>query len=229
MSDYDDSRVETSDDEEENEIRKESDDEEENNEKEIQQYNSDGLTNDEYRAANMLRGQLIRADCCQRYFSQEGYVHKTKYGLNFAGMNTCIHCYFRLNEYKLSENSDITPQEIECLKYYINNFVEEHQPSKCGGTNFGGKCVLCDAIRGVYPPVVAKDMIAIDEIVNDDSIGCADNDDIYNDIRIIKRSNILSKENELLHEQTISRICSANTTTSKDIKKDQKKPFVLIL
>lgn len=213
MSDYDDSRCDTSDEEEEEVVNRGSGESEENNERELQQYNSDGLTNDEYKSASILRGQLVQAECCNKFFSQEGYAHKVKYGLNFQGVNTCIHCYFRLNDYKLLENSDITQKEIECLKYYINNFVEEHQPSKCNGTICGGKCVLCDAIRGVYPSIIAKDMIAIDEIVNDDSITCTsfsvgNNDDIYNDIRVIKQNSI---------------------SDSKNIKKDQNRPFILIL
>ena len=227
MSDYDDSRQDMSDDEENEEESRgdidESEEDYENNKKELQQYNSDGLTEAEYKESKILRGQLTQAECCRKFFSQEGYVHKIKYGLNFAGLNTCVHCYFRLNDYKFGEKSDITQQEIECLKYYINNFVEEHQPAKCSITNFGGKCILCDAVRGVYPLVIAKDMIAIDEIVNDNSIMCdIDNDDIYNDIKVIKQNNTLP-------EQSISQTCLVNTSDPKNIKKNREKSFVLIL
>lgn len=121
-------------------------------------YITDGLNENDYKQSDVANNGLVRSDCCFKFFTKEGYIHQTKYGLKIQGMNTCIHCYVSFNSHKFIECLDMTQQDEECLRYYINTFTEEHQTMKCTRTSYGGQCVLCNAIRGIYPPLIRKDM-----------------------------------------------------------------------
>jgi len=120
-------------------------------------YISDGLNENDYKQSNVVNNGLVKSDCCFKFFTKEGYMHQTKYGLKIQGINTCIHCYVSFNSHKFIECLDMIQQEEECLRYYINTFTEEHQAIKCTRTSYGGQCVLCNAIRGIYPPLIRKD------------------------------------------------------------------------
>lgn len=120
-------------------------------------YISDGLNENDYKQSNVANNNLVKSDCCFKFFTKEGYMHQTKYGLKIQGMDTCIHCYVSFNSHKFIECLDMTQQDEECLRYYINTFTEEHQTMKCTRTSYGGQCVLCNAIRGIYPILIRKD------------------------------------------------------------------------
>lgn len=155
-------------------------------------YISDGLNENDYKMSNVATNNLVRSDCCNKFFTPDGYMHQTKYGLKVIGMITCIHCYISFNSYKFVDCHDMTPQDEECLRYYVNTFVEDHQTMKCTRTGFGGQCILCNAIRGVYPPLIVKDM----EIAKANAPEPIDDmsDNPFNNIRIIDRlSNVDGK------------------------------------
>lgn len=153
-------------------------------------YISDGLNENDYKISNVANNNLVKSHCCGKFFTPAAYMHQTKYGLKIQDMITCIHCYIDFNSYKFIDCLDMTTQDEECLKYYINTFTEEHQTMKCTRTGPGSHCVLCNAIRGIYPPLIAKEMeIAKANAPEQDEDM---NDNPYNNIRIIDRPNMNS-------------------------------------
>jgi hypothetical protein len=154
--------------------------------KNIVKYIHDGLTDNEYRQSNVANNNLVKSDCCQKFFTQEGYMHQTKYGLKLQGMNTCIHCYITFNSHKFIDGQDMTQEEKDCLRYYVNTFTEDHQTMKCLRTNYGGKCVLCNTIRGVHPPLIIKDMENSEKLQIDNNGTYGDN--LFDNVRIVDKS-----------------------------------------
>ena len=148
-------------------------------------YISDGLTENDYKMSNVANDGLVRSECCLRFFTKDGYMHQTKYGLKIPGMNTCIHCYISFNSNKFVDGYDMTPQDEDCLRYYVNTFVDDHQTTKCTKTGYGGQCILCNSIRGVYPPLIVKDMKIAQEL----NASNTDNTDIFNNFNNIRFIN----------------------------------------
>jgi hypothetical protein len=125
-----------------------------NHKKNIVGYTSDGLTRDEYKISSSSVKELMnRAECCQNYFSQDAFVHKTQYGLEIPGINTCIHCYISFNPQTFVNCENLTHNEEECLKYYIEKFTDGHNPLKCTKSVYGSKCLLCESRLGRKPRV----------------------------------------------------------------------------
>jgi hypothetical protein len=123
-------------------------------------YTSDGVENADKSNTNVPADSLIPADCCHKYFTEEGYIHQSRYGLYVQGMNTCIHCFVAFNTHVYSEKSTFDDnkmqKEKECLTYYIQNFSTQHDNKKCMRTKYGGKCFLCEAQIGVYPAFMTQ-------------------------------------------------------------------------
>jgi hypothetical protein len=90
---------------------------------------------------------------------KNAYDHQKKYNLKIDGMKSCIHCYFSYISYKFANDykgEKLSKAEEECLLFYLTNFVNDHNTTKCTRTQYGGKCLLCDAKLGIYPIMTAS-------------------------------------------------------------------------
>ncbi|VBB18508.1 hypothetical protein YASMINEVIRUS_971, partial [Yasminevirus sp. GU-2018] len=180
MSDHDEDYSDRDEDHEEQDH--DYDDEEEEEEvpykaKKLVHYNGDGLDEKDYKHSDVATDKLVRSECCHKYFNKSAFEHQLKYGLTIPGLNTCIHCFMSFNTHKFADSIDLTKQEAECLKFYINTFMNDHNPGKCMRAQHGGKCILCDATRGVLPPLLARELEAVRGTVQADVIdNCSIND-----------------------------------------------------
>lgn len=116
-------------------------------------YTSDGLARKEYKDSDCADEDLKQVECCHQYFKENAFSHRTVYGLEIQGIETCIHCYIKFNAQRYTELTDLTKEEEECLKYYIENFTEGHDSTKCTMSVYGSKCFLCEARNGRMPKI----------------------------------------------------------------------------
>jgi hypothetical protein len=167
---------------------------------------SDGLKPEDVGKVNP-NIKLVRADCCQKYFAPEGYKHQTEFGLQIQGITTCIHCYIDFNSNKFVDCVGMTQKDKECLRYYIDNFTKDHQTSTCLRGKHGGKCILCNALKGRYPSAIATYMeqemvknlnhqlglvdLADSDIGTDSDLGYTN---LFNDVRVVSRSTITNNQ-----------------------------------
>jgi len=160
MSDSDSSDNEGYEEEINEENNNEDDDDTNDNNSNIK-YTTDGLSEQEYQSSTFQNENLEKSECCGKYFRKEGYEHFKKYNLIIQGVKTCIHCYISFCGYKFIDTSSkekLSKSEIECLSFYLKNFVTDHDTSKCLRTSYGGKCLLCDASLGIYPSIVENEL-----------------------------------------------------------------------
>lgn len=130
-------------------------------------YTTDGLSESDYNKSDVCnQGGCVKSECCGFYFNADGYTHQTKYYFGIEGMNICIHCYFSFNIEKYTKCVNLNEQEIECLKYYIDNFTEQHNSIKCNRIKSYKKCLLCESKIGIKP-VVCRDQNDEDTDLND--------------------------------------------------------------
>lgn len=178
------------------------------------QYTSDGLTDNEYSRSNMTNEGLEKSECCGRFFKKNGYEHR-KYGLSIPGVKTCIHCYISINTYKfvdLNSNEKLTKPEEDCLRFYIKNFVTEHNTNKCMRTQHGGRCLLCNATLGIYPPFIANEMLPKIETHHTSTITMSEL--AINDIIVV---------------EPLIKVSSSNSSAVKFPNSNASNQFVLVL
>jgi len=117
-------------------------------------YTTDGILPEKYNKHNCEHKNLHQADCCQRYFNKDAYSHQTLYKLSIPGINTCIHCFIGFDVQKYAECDNLTQSEVECLKYYIENFTASHNSEFCSRIKQYGKCLLCESVIGIKPKIL---------------------------------------------------------------------------
>lgn len=98
---------------------------------------------------------LKQAGCCYKYFDDRAFEHVRK-GLKIEGIDTCIHCYIGFNMHKYGKIENLTKIEEECLNYYINTCLAEHNTKECTRVIAGFECILCNISQGVYPPSIER-------------------------------------------------------------------------
>jgi hypothetical protein len=131
-------------------------------------YTSDGLSYDNYCKSNVSKRNLKRAECCQKYYTNDGYIHQTEYNLKVEGIQTCIHCYIGYDVQRYADCVDLTNSEEECLKYYISNFTKEHRTIDCNNKTMYGRCLLCEALNGIFPKIVATQTQTLSQTLSQD-------------------------------------------------------------
>lgn len=93
--------------------------------------------------------------CCYKYFDDRAFEHVKK-GLIVEGLDTCIHCYISFNMHKYGKDENLTKPEEECLDYYINTCLADHNTKECTRVIAGFECILCNVSQGIYPPSIEK-------------------------------------------------------------------------
>lgn len=135
---------------------------------------SDGIPDNYYRTnSHLFDEKLEHAECCNYYYYKDAYEHKNKYGLYIQGMTTCIHCYISFNIDKYTTYTNLNDKEIECLKYYVEHFTNNHNINNCTRRISYGRCILCESKVGVPPFIINANTSEKDNYITDD-----DNDDI---------------------------------------------------
>ena len=119
-------------------------------------YTSDGLSEIAYRNSEVAWDNLIKAECCHNYFKGNMYTHQTQYKLSIPGINMCIHCYISFNLHKFAECINLSKTEEDCLRYYIDNFTDDHNSEICNRLKIHGKCLLCESKIGIKPKICKK-------------------------------------------------------------------------
>jgi hypothetical protein len=155
-------------------------------------YTSDGLPRNEYKKSDCANQNLTQVECCQNYFKKDALAHKTEYNLEIQGIETCIHCYISFNSQKFADCKDLTPDEAECLKYYIENFTKTHNPTKCSRSKYNSKCFLCEALLGRKPKICTSvsDVEIVDTVIDNSS------DKFSKDTKFVLSDVILIDETE---------------------------------
>jgi len=121
----------------------------------------DGLSQREYDKLKQ-RTEYKLSDCCQRYYTNIGYVHQNKFNLSIQDMTICIHCYISYSIKRFTECKDLSKNETECLRYYIDNFTDKHDAESCQRVSNYGKCLLCEAKLGIKPSIYKDDETKIE-------------------------------------------------------------------
>jgi len=125
---------------------------------------SDGLVEKDYNNIDVqTKLKYTRCECCQNYFKSEGYRHQMVYGLEIQEMIVCIHCFFSFNIIQFTECKNLTKKEDECLRYYIDNFTKSHKSDRCCRITSYGRCLLCEAHNGTFPPIFKKNIIEVEQ------------------------------------------------------------------
>lgn len=143
-------------------------------------YTSDGLSENEYQRSDVINDNLMQSECCGKYFKYNAYMHQTKYKLSVVGMHTCIHCFHVFNNHKYEICKDVSENELNCLKYYLNNFTNEHDVKKCITCTYT-KCFLCDSKNGIFPMSIENDVV--------ERHICANKRVINEDVLYVKKAN----------------------------------------
>ncbi len=159
MSDYEYTDSENTDNEDEKQIivvKKKKPNKKINKYKTLIKYTSDGLPSQKYEKSDVKNDKLVRAECCYNYYKSDAYTHQTKYNLEITGMIVCIHCYFSFNIHKFPECTDLSKNEEECLKFYIDNFTKDHDTVTCQRIKTYNKCILCESKVGIVPKIIDK-------------------------------------------------------------------------
>lgn len=127
----------------------------------ILKYTSDGLNETKYKKLNVAHVlDLVKAECCHNYFAADAYAHQIKYKLSIQGINMCIHCFVCFNLHKFADCKNLSIQEEECLRFYIEKFTDDHASETCTRNKIYGKCLLCESKVGIKPKIFKK----LDEI-----------------------------------------------------------------
>ena len=140
----------------------------------------DGLSQREYDRLKNDKKEYKLSDCCQKYFNNEGYIHQNKFDLSIQDMTICIHCYISYSIKRFAECKDLTKNETDCLRYYIDNFAEKHNVEACQRIANYGKCLLCEAKIGIKPPIYKDEVIdeskKLENVKTDDINYISDNE-----------------------------------------------------
>ena len=124
-------------------------------------YTTDGLDEKEYLNSDIKQKtkKVTKCHCCHKYYLAESYFHTIKYKLEVSGILTCIHCYFSFNIAKYIDNINLTLNDKECIRYYIEYFTSQHDIKKCDRIKSYNQCLLCNSKKGIKPSYMISDKI----------------------------------------------------------------------
>jgi len=128
-------------------------------------YTTDGLGEKSYNRSDVKRQgkKVSMCEGCSRYYKDEAYIHKNRYYLGIEGVNICIHCYFSFTITKYVNNIDLTMNNKECIKYYIDYFTRQHNTEECIRMKLLNKCLLCDSKNGIKLSYIIEDDIVYEK------------------------------------------------------------------